>query len=65
MPRAMKPEELLTVCEKYCGESGGPAFIVCPRVEEALSLAGQEEKEEVIVAIGSLYLVGEIKQVSV
>ena len=64
MPRAMKPEELLTVCKKYCTEEEAPEFVVCPKPEDALSLAGQEDAKEVIVAIGSLYLVGEIKQVS-
>ena len=64
MPRAMKPEELLAVCKEYCSESETPEFVVCSQVAEAISLAGQEEKDEIIVAIGSLYLVGEIKQVS-
>lgn len=65
MPRAMKPEELLSVCKEYCGENDAPEFVVCSQVTEAVSFAGQEPKDEVIVAIGSLYLVGEIKQVSV
>ena len=65
MPRAMKPEELLEVCKGLCGEDAAPEFVVCPRAKDALFLAGQEDKEEVIIAIGSLYLVGEIKQVSV
>ena len=64
MPRAMKPEELLTVCRSLCGEGTEPVFVVCPKPEEALGLAIKEEKEEVIVVIGSLYLVGEIKQVT-
>lgn len=65
MPRAMKPEELLTVCKRFCETETMPEFVVCPKAEDALHLAEREEKEEVIVAIGSLYLVGEIKQVSV
>ena len=64
MPRAMKPEELFLVCKEYCDGQDAPEFVVCPKVEEALSFAGKEEKDEVVVAIGSLYLVGEIKQVS-
>ena len=64
MPRAMKPEELLAVCRQYCYGTDGPEFLICPKPEDAVRAAGQEEKEEVIVAIGSLYLVGEIKQVS-
>lgn len=64
MPRAMKPEELLAVCKNYCTGENAPEFVVCPQVKEALSFAGQEAKDEIIVAIGSLYLVGEIKQVS-
>ena len=65
MPRAMKPEELLVVCRELCKETEVPEFVVCPQAKDALLLAEQEEKDEVIVAIGSLYLVGEIKQVSV
>lgn len=64
MPRAMKPEELLAVCKGLCDGMDVPEFVVCPQVKDAFSLAGQEDKNEVIVAIGSLYLVGEIKQVS-
>ena len=63
MPRAMKPEELLAVCKANCSGTVVPEFVLCPQVKEALTLAEQEEKEEIIVAIGSLYLVGEIKQV--
>lgn len=65
MPRAMKPEKLLAVCKELCDGADAPEFVVCPQVKDALSLAEQEDEEEVIVAIGSLYLVGEIKQVSV
>ncbi len=64
MPRAMKPEELLAVCKEHSSEDDAPEFVVCPQVKDALFLAGQEDADEVIVAIGSLYLVGEIKQVS-
>lgn len=63
MPRAMKPEDLLTVCKKNCNEADAPEFVVCPQVKDALYLAEQEGKAGVIVAIGSLYLVGEIKQI--
>lgn len=64
MPRAMKPEELLAVCKKHCEQETGPEFVLCQSAKEALNRAQTEEKEEVIVVIGSLYLVGEIKQVS-
>lgn len=64
MPRAMKPEELLAICRENCNETVAPEFVLCSQVKEALVLAEQEDKEEIIVAIGSLYLVGEIKQVS-
>ena len=62
MPRAMKPEELLAVCKKLCETSAMPEFVLCHKAEDALSLAQQEDKEEVIVGIGSLYLIGELKQ---
>lgn len=64
MPRAMKPEELLTVCKEYCGEEQ-IEFSVCPTPKDALEVVKKEANDEVIVVIGSLYLVGEIKQVSV
>lgn len=64
MPRAMKPEELLTVCKSLCSDETEPEFVVCSKPDNALELAVKEEKEEVIVVIGSLYLVGEIKQVT-
>jgi len=61
MPRAMKPEELLAVCKKHCGEEQ-IEFTICPTPKEALELVKTEGGEEVIVVIGSLYLVGETKQ---
>ncbi|MBQ8314714.1 MAG: bifunctional folylpolyglutamate synthase/dihydrofolate synthase [Lachnospiraceae bacterium] len=61
MPRAMKPEELLAVCKKHCGE-GQTEFLICPTPKDALELVKTEDAEEVIVVIGSLYLVGETKQ---
>jgi len=64
MPRAMKPEELLLVCKKYCGQEVNPEFVVCETAREAFLTVRKEVKEEVVVVIGSLYLVGEIKQVS-
>lgn len=64
MPRAMKPEELLTVCKEHCGEEQ-IEFSVCPTPKDALEVVKKEANDEVIVVIGSLYLVGEIKQVSV
>jgi dihydrofolate synthase/folylpolyglutamate synthase len=63
MPRAMKPEELLAVCRRHCASEDEPEFVLCPKVEEALAMAAREETEEVIIVIGSLYLVGEVKQV--
>ncbi len=64
MPRAMKPEELLGLCKKYCEQQKEPEFVLCETAREALLTVQKEEKDEVIVVIGSLYLVGEIKQVS-
>ncbi|MBQ8798260.1 MAG: bifunctional folylpolyglutamate synthase/dihydrofolate synthase [Lachnospiraceae bacterium] len=63
MPRAMKPEELLLVCKKHCEKENEPEFILCQSSTEAFETVKKEEKDEVIVVIGSLYLVGEIKQV--
>ena len=62
MPRAMKAEELLLECKQHCVGSM-PEFVVCPTAKEAVFLAEREEKGEIIIAIGSLYLVGEIKQI--
>lgn len=62
MPRAMKPEELLKFCKTYCVEET-IEFLICPTPKEALERVKVEDTEEVIVVIGSLYLVGEIKQV--
>lgn len=64
MPRAMKPAELLEVCKKHCEEKTKPEFVLCETAREAFLTVQKEAKEEVIVVIGSLYLVGEIKQVS-
>jgi len=63
MPRAMKAEELFSFCKGKCNGDDRPEFFVCPQVRDALKAAMQEEKEEVIVVIGSLYLVGEVKRV--
>lgn len=63
MPRAMKAEELLSECKRNCNTTEPPVFVVCKAAEEALFLAKQEAREEIIVVIGSLYLVGEIKQI--
>lgn len=62
MPRAMKAEELCKECRYNCGNTEQPEFIVCETAKEALFLAEQEDGDEIIVVIGSLYLVGEIKQ---
>lgn len=61
MPRAMKAEELLALCKQICREKEAPEFVLCPKVEEALAFAKKEDPDEVIVLIGSLYLVGEAK----
>lgn len=63
MPRAMKAEELCLECRKNCDETIHTELVVCKEAKDALSLAKQEAKEEIIVVIGSLYLVGEIKQI--
>ena len=63
MPRAMKAEALCLECEKNCDAKIQPELVICKEAKEALSLAKQEAKDEVIVVIGSLYLVGEIKQI--
>ncbi len=65
MPRAMKPEELLSLCQKHCTPETEPEFVLCETAKEALETVKKEEKQEIIVVIGSLYLVGEVKQVSV
>lgn len=62
MPRVMRPEELLALCKRNCGEGEAPELVLCQGVEETLCLLENEAKEEVIVVIGSLYLVGEVKQ---
>ena len=62
MPRAMKPEELLAVCKMHCGENS-VEFELCQTPKAVLERIKSEAADEVIVVIGSLYLVGEIKQV--
>ena len=61
MPRAEAPEQLVLLCEKLCVP--GTEFVVCPKITDVLSFLEKESEEEIIVIIGSLYLVGEIKQV--
>lgn len=65
MPRAMKPAELAELCgnlaEQVCGEEI-PEIVVCENVKDALKQGLNAKKEEVLVAIGSLYLAGELKQ---
>lgn len=61
MPRAMKAEALTELCKQVCEGEEQPEFVLCPKVAEALSLVKKEDPEEVIVLIGSLYLVGEAK----
>lgn len=62
VPRAMKTEDLLAVCKEHCGEQK-TEFVVCPHPKDALEAVTAETEEEIIVVIGSLYLVGEVKQV--
>ncbi len=62
MPRAMKPETLLEICKEHSGEET-IEFAICPTPKNALEAVKGEAAEEVIVVIGSLYLVGEVKQV--
>ena len=62
MPRAKKAEELLTLCRQKCAGEKQPELFLCPKVEDALQMAEKEAEEEVIIVIGSLYLVGEVKK---
>lgn len=61
MPRAIKAAELLQLCRR-CNKNPETELVCCPKVEEALVLAKKEDPQEIIVLIGSLYLVGEAKQ---
>ncbi|MBQ9767450.1 MAG: bifunctional folylpolyglutamate synthase/dihydrofolate synthase [Lachnospiraceae bacterium] len=61
MPRAMKAEELTELCKRGCEGEEQPEFVLCPKVADALSLVKKEDPDEVVVLIGSLYLVGEAK----
>ena len=63
MPRAMKPEELYAVCEEKCKGRYEVELMLCPTIADVAQYIKEETADEVIVAIGSLYLVGEIKQV--
>ena len=63
MPRAEAPEKLLLLCKELsCGQEE-PEYMICPKATEVLPLLQKEPEDEIIVVIGSLYLVGEIKQV--
>lgn len=62
MPRAMKAEELLTLCRRLVPDAAEPEFVLCPTAKDALSAAAGEKEDEVIAAVGSLYLAGEIKR---
>ncbi|MCH5272417.1 MAG: bifunctional folylpolyglutamate synthase/dihydrofolate synthase [Lachnospiraceae bacterium] len=62
VPRAMKAEELLALCERLVPEPGRTEFVLCPTVESALAASAEEAPDEVIAAVGSLYLAGEIKK---
>ncbi|MGN1083977.1 MAG: bifunctional folylpolyglutamate synthase/dihydrofolate synthase, partial [Lachnospiraceae bacterium] len=62
VPRAMKAETLLALCKRLVPERERTEFVLCPTVETALAAAAAEDAGEVIVAVGSLYLAGEIKK---
>lgn len=62
MPRAMRADELFALCERLSGGTGRPELVLCPATEEALRKALNEKEDEVIAAVGSLYLAGEIKK---
>lgn len=62
VPRAIKATELLLLCRR-CSKNPATELVCCPKVEDALALAKKEDPQEIIVLIGSLYLVGEAKQV--
>jgi len=63
MPRAMKPEELYALCEEKCKGRYEIELQLCPSTTDVVQYIKKVQADEVIVAIGSLYLVGEIKQV--
>ncbi len=63
MPRAMKPEDLYALCEEKCKGRYEVELQLCPSTTDVAQYVKNEIADEVIVAIGSLYLVGEIKQV--
>ncbi len=63
MPRAMKPENLYALCEKKCRGRYEVELQLCPSTADVARYVKNEAADEVIVAIGSLYLVGELKQV--
>lgn len=62
MPRAMKAEELLELCRRIVPDAAETEFVLCPTTKDALSAAAKEKEDEVIAAVGSLYLAGEIKK---
>lgn len=63
MPRAEAPEKLLLLCKKLSFSGTEPEFVICPNVKDVLPFLQKEPEDEIIIVIGSLYLVGEIKQV--
>lgn len=62
VPRAMKAEELLELCGRIVPDAAETEFVLCPTAKDALSAAAKEKEDEVIAAVGSLYLAGEIKK---
>lgn len=61
LKRAMKAEKLLGRIKEVCKKE--TVLVLCPNVSDAVSLAKKEPKDEVVVIIGSLFLVGEAKRV--
>lgn len=62
MPRAMDAEALLSLCQRNCTGKTVPEFVLCRKVQDAVSLIRKEGEQEVVVVIGSLYLAGEVKR---
>ena len=63
MPRAEAPEKLLLLCKGLCIPEEKPEFVICPKIRDVLPYLQMEPEDEIIIVIGSLYLVGELKQV--
>ena len=66
LPRALKAEELTEIIKKELRQMAALSseidFVTENSVAAAIKKAEQEPEDEIIVAIGSLYLVGEVKR---